>query len=226
VAATFVVEGKTRIGAAQRPRAGGQGHGGRRRGQRQGLPTAVGDGNAQRLRHVQRGFVVHVFVQERKTVEVQRLRVVLRGQKVQRAGEDLGHFGAGAVCIGQGQLPALQVRDPAGVVERISVRAQRRRAAGLRVGLNAARALAVAADPVVLEPADVAQFPQRRVQRGPQGTASPRSASAASYTAKVARVSRRLSCKACRSAAAPAWRIVSPRGGWATHGNSCATHLR
>ena len=71
----LVVERETALRlAAQPPAPGRQGDRRRRGRQSRGLPARVVDRDAQRLRHVQRGLVVHVLVQQRQAVEVQRRR--------------------------------------------------------------------------------------------------------------------------------------------------------
>jgi len=121
------------------------------------------------LRHVQRGLVVHVLVQQRQAEEV-ALDVAFGSCREQvQAAVQLGlQFGPRGLGIGQRQRPAAVVRHAAAVVQRIGVRAQRRQARLFRVGAGAGRVRREARQPVFLEPADVSQLPQRRVQLGAQ----------------------------------------------------------
>jgi hypothetical protein len=130
----------------------------------------------QRLCHVDRGFGVHVFVEQREAEEIQA-GVVFggvseQGQRVAQAGREVGAHGVG---IGQIELPARVVRHQAGVVERVGVHAAGglacRVARRLRVGVHAQVALRVPSQPPVGKPADVAQLPERQVQLGRTGDA-------------------------------------------------------
>ncbi|MBX3618949.1 MAG: TIGR04348 family glycosyltransferase [Rhizobacter sp.] len=140
-----------------------------RRGQGLRTPARVVEGDAQAACHVERGLVVHVFVQQRQAEEIKRL-IAAAGpaQQGQRFVELHGQVVARGGGIGQGQLPAAVVRHTARVVERIGLAARRQEPRRVGVGTLTERTLGVACDPERLEPADVPQFPQRRVELGAQ----------------------------------------------------------
>jgi hypothetical protein len=109
---------------------------------------------------------VHVLVLQRQAVEIQRPRV--GAVQCLQAGQGLlqlsGELGAQGVGIGQLQLPAAVVRHRARVIEPVVGVGL----CGARIGVPAQVPLRVAADPVLLEPADMAQFPERRIELGVQ----------------------------------------------------------
>ena len=132
----------------------------------QGLwrPTCIVDINAQSLRGVERGFVMHVFMQEHQAHEVQGRVVVWRGLQQRQGLRQLrGQLGACGLGVGQWQLPTRALRNQAAVVKRIGVGAQRCAALCTWVGRRAQMHLAETCQPNFLEPANVAQFPQRWV---------------------------------------------------------------
>jgi hypothetical protein len=86
-----------------------------------GHGTAAGAGiagvQAQGLRHVNRRFGVHVFVEQGQAEKVQGVVAVGgAGQPVQRVLQAVGQVGAGGGQVGQRQVPAAAVRHQAGVV--------------------------------------------------------------------------------------------------------------
>ena len=172
--AQFVVEGETGVGfTAQPPGPGVEHQRRRRRRQRAGLPAAIGHRHAQALRRVERRLVVHVLVQQHQAEEIQRLVGLLspllharqQNQRVVQLGPQIV---AGGLDIGQGQGPAAVVRHPAGVVERIGIGAAIRSPRQIGVGAPTLLPGRKPRQPPGLEPADVAQFPQRRVELGVQ----------------------------------------------------------
>ena len=126
-----------------------------------------GQGHVQRLGHVDRGLVVHVFVGQHQPPKVQVVvpRACL-GQQGQGLAQHLSQVGAGVGQAGQGQVPAAGVGHLAGVVKRVGVCHGRCRAGVVGLAGGAQRALCVACNPPLLEPAHMAQFPQGRVQFG------------------------------------------------------------
>ena len=164
--AEFVVEGEAcsstwrpqrPVTTRQRQRPGGS--------NRLRLPARVSHRNAQGLRHVQRGFMVHVFVEQAQAVEVQAVVVFRAGQKqVEALRQAIRQVCPCGLRTWQRQIPAGGLCDVAGVVQRVGVAPHGGQAQCEGVGRSAAQALGVAPDPVRLEPADVPQFPQRRVQ--------------------------------------------------------------
>jgi len=68
--------------------------------------------------------------------------------------------------IRQRQAPTRRVLDPARVVQCIGIGQARGRAWRVRIGSDSARTLRIAPDPVLLKPADVTEFPQRRIDFG------------------------------------------------------------
>jgi hypothetical protein len=108
---------------------------------------------------------VHVLVEQRQAEEVQCV-VAFRcgGEQRQRFGQARGQIGARRSKVRQIELPTRRVCDPARVIQRVGLR----QAAGgtwvIGVAVDAVRTLAVAGKPVVLEPADVPDFPERRIE--------------------------------------------------------------
>jgi len=98
---------------------------------------------------------VHVLVQRREAHEVAQLFVVgLAGEALERELEDIGEIGARRGERGKRKLPASVVRHVGRVVERVGVRQQCLGQAPF------------AQAPVLLEPADMPDLPQRRVDDG------------------------------------------------------------
>ncbi len=115
--------------------------------------VALGPGIAEGLPRVGESFAVHVFVKDGQFHEV----LVLRCQAVLDAVEngflDLTHVGEHPVSCQQRQVPAGVGRNGDRVVEGIGVAANR----GLAVP---------SADPLLLEPGDVADLPEERIDDG------------------------------------------------------------
>ena len=98
---------------------------------------------------------VHVFVEGAKAHEVAQALVLRFAREArQRPFEDLSQVSTRCGQVGQRQIPARVVRHVRGVVQRVSTRENRRRQ---RLALLVAKA------PMFLEPADMADFPERRV---------------------------------------------------------------
>ena len=180
-------------------------------------------GTPRRLRHVQRGLVVHVLVQQREAEEVQRVVVVgraLRAAAPAWPAAVLPVRRCVACGIGQRQCPAAVVRHR---LESYSASASARVPGRRGVGRVGRRALApgrVARQPVRpgtsrCGPAPTAAGSVRRAC----GTAS--SGSAAAQAAKVASVSRRLACSACASSGAAARRTATPSASIGVKLGSC-----
>ena len=135
---------------------------------RQGLRRSQqrrGQGNVQGLRHVHRGFAVHVLVKQRETEEVQ---VVIRFRGVGEQGQCLVQpffqIAQGARKIRQRQFPARVMGNAAGVIQGIGLRHPAAWPFVLGIGLDAKVALVAAGNPVILKPADMAGFPERRIE--------------------------------------------------------------
>jgi hypothetical protein len=113
-------------------------------------------GIAERLLDERQVLGVHVLVQGRQRVEVRlRGRRLPRLQPADRAPEDLADVVARRRAGGVGMVPATRV----GHVERVVDAIRSRQEAG--------GAVEVAEDPGLLEPADVAHFPDRRLDEMP-----------------------------------------------------------
>ena len=187
VGLAFVVKGKTRACVTQRvnlrremqaeTQACGRLLGTRVRcGKVQRLcpPTqAFWQSQTQGLRHVNRGFVVHVFVLQHQAPEIQGFvvhpaRCVLQDLQVgQTALQHLRQIGLRPGQIGQRQSPAAVVRDFAGVVKGIGIGQQRGIKALAAAGTaRAPMALVVAHRPPLLKPSDMTPLPQRGVHAG------------------------------------------------------------
>ena len=143
--------------------------------QRPRLPARIGHGQAQAQRHVQRGLVVHVLVQQRQAEGVERVVAVVGrvGQQGQGGLELLRELGLRRGRVGQRQRPARGVRHGARVVQRVRIGPHGRAARPAGVGARALAPGGEARCPPALEPADVAQLPQRRVELGALRHAQP-----------------------------------------------------
>ena len=82
-------------------------------------------------------------------------------QRVQQIGAAIGH-------VRHVQRPARVMRHVVRIPPAVCVGLDGRLAGLRRVATRAPRALQVAANPALLKPGDMAQFPQRRVERGEQ----------------------------------------------------------
>ena len=123
-------------------------------------------GQAQVLRHVDSGLVVHGLMRQCQPPEVQAgIILSSMGQQGQRFCLRLRQVGQRLVQAGQWQMPACGVRHFAGVVPGIGLWQARRSPPHQRIGRNTLCALRVAGDPPVLKPGHVAPFPQGWVQR-------------------------------------------------------------
>jgi hypothetical protein len=107
-------------------------------------------------------------MEQRQAIEVQLVvgAVGAALQQAQRALAGALQIGLRARGVRQAELPAPGMRHLARVVQRIGTGTLRRRMRAARIGRGTAPTLRVAPDPVLLEPADVAQLPQRRVELG------------------------------------------------------------
>ena len=216
----LVVEAKAGAARAEQPaRRRKEQRRPRRRGRDRAPPGRVVD--AERLRQHRERLGVHLLVEQREAMEVER-GVVLdgdAGEQLERRLERVDEVGAGRLQVGQ--RARRRARGGAAGRPRRVVPARRRRAAieasrGLRrVGALAAPALHVAGDPVLLEPADVAERPERRVelggerrrQIGRQRSAAP--SAAASSALAQRRVWLRASIRASDSSSLPAERRLA-----------------
>ena len=111
-------------------------------------------------------------MKQHEAVEVEA-GVVFGAQRECRKGVLQRGLQIGLRCrhIGQVQVPAAIVRHLAGVVQGVGLRQARGMACMRRVACHAACALPVAANPGFLKPADMAQFPERRIALRRQGHA-------------------------------------------------------
>jgi len=140
--------------------------------QRPWVAQRIGHGDAQRPRHADRGFGMHVLVKQHQTPEIQRAviggcggrRVTMRLQQRQGLLQACGQFRPGGVQPGQRQIPARGMRHPARVVQGVGIGPSRGAARVQGIAGHAPRALAIALDPPRLEPGHMAPFPQRRIE--------------------------------------------------------------
>jgi len=161
----LVVEGEARFAVAQPP--GCRRHGDVRRGRQPAFPGAQmrRQRNVQRLRHVGGGLGVHVLVEQREAVEVERFLSLGRaGEQAQRLGQAGGEVGARRGQVGQRQAPARRVLDQAGVVERVGAGQAAGGPVAVGIGREAQVALRIAREPEVVKPRDMSHFPQRRIE--------------------------------------------------------------
>jgi hypothetical protein len=130
-----------------------------------GPPARVVDRDAELLCHVQRGFVMHVLVQQCEAKEIQCVVVLLCPFEQRDHGIELGlQVIERGGCVRQRKPRSQGMRHAARIEQRIGIGAGGRQPCDVWIGAQAERALRVARCPPGLEPSDVSQLPQRRVQ--------------------------------------------------------------
>ena len=163
--AQFVVEGEAVTGVTEHPGLRGYGQRAAAGAGSRWTQQPGGQGNRQRLRHVNRRLGVHVFVEQDETEEIQSV-IIFRGdgEQVQGVGQAGGQIRAGGRQTGQRQIPACGVGNAAGVVQRIRPRQAAIRSLVVGIATDAQRTLPVAGNPKILKPADMPGFPERRIE--------------------------------------------------------------
>ena len=130
-----------------------------------GLPAPVGRRISQRLAGVGKSFAVHFLVERRQLREIpQKPGRALPVDALQHSIQDPLQISQGSIDIRQRQVPARRVRHRGRIVEIVCIGEHRRFKFAI---------FPIAQAPVFLKPAEVADFPQRRIDNAEPGPQQP-----------------------------------------------------